>query len=161
MYLIVFFVIILISIGYVFTKKIFFHSFYTDKVLVSDFTINDEWQDLEFNKPLIVEKENQFISIVLEPPFEAEITKKGIKMPSGEITQPEIKLIDLYDREYNLALLSSRGGERGNNIANYGYKNGYKVFPFGSKFKKIKIRSDKEVDTKQILWSGYNATDLK
>jgi hypothetical protein len=157
MYFIIIAVIGLFLFGYLFTKFYLYSSLYTDKVLINNFAITSNWKEIEFQELIKVEKDNQFICISLEKPYEADVDQKGIKTPTGTIAKPEIKLIDEKNNEYILQFAGSRGGEMGNDIANYDYKN----LPDEVALKKMLIRSDQPIKTKQILWSGFNTKDLK
>ena len=145
-------------IGGFLIKKIFFHRLYKDVVLENNFLISSDLKEIETQNLIKIEKDNHFISIDLEPPFEADTPKKGIKTPSGEIINPEIKLVDENGIEYPLTYSGSRGGESGNEIANYKYNGN---LPIDKTYKKVLIRSNLPIKAKMILWSGYDARDLQ
>lgn len=137
-------------------KRVFFYNYLTEIVLVSDFVITSEWKEVGTADLLRVEKDNQYIALLLEPPFEDDMPARGIKTPEGTIVNPEIILVDEEGNEYPLSFGGSRYFE-GKNFVNYRYGRG---LPIGKKYSKVRIRSEIPLPVKQILWSGYNTKDL-
>lgn len=63
-----------------------------DGVVISDQTeIGAEWKEIRPSAPLIVEREQQFLAIEVEPPYSAW-ANLGITLPSGDVVNPEIKI---------------------------------------------------------------------
>lgn len=145
-------------LGGFFIKKFFSQTLYKDIVLEDDLLISSEWKEIDTQNLIKIEKDNHFVSILLEPSFEANTPKGGILIPSGEIVNPEIKLVDEDGNEYLLTYKGSRGKENGKEIANYGYKGS---LPIDKIYKKVLLRSDYPIKAKKILWSGYDAKDLR
>lgn len=137
-------------------KRIFYYNYYKDVVLAENIIISSDWKEIESIGRIKIEKDNQFISIVLEPPLEPDTGKGGIKTPNGQVLNPEIKLVDADGEEYSFTYY---GGRRTNDkvMANYKYKG---ILPLDKIYSKVRIRSDFPIKAKQILWSGYNTKDL-
>ena len=154
------FLLIVISIlflsGY-FVKKTFFHERLKETVLKDNFLISSEWNEVDTKNKVKIEKDNHYVSILLEPPYETFGIKGGIKTPNGEIVNPEIKLVDEQGKEYLLTNMGARrNGE--DEYANYGY---HTNLPADKVYKTVLIRCDFPIKAKQILWSGYDNKDLK
>ncbi|MCY7377573.1 MAG: hypothetical protein LH472_16570 [Pyrinomonadaceae bacterium] len=149
----------LIIIGLFVYINFFFGKYIKEIVLESDFLITSDGKEINIKNLVKIEKDINYISILLEPSDET-ITFNGgggIRIPSGEIVNPEIKLLDEDGKEYLLAYGGSR--HYGNNeYANYRYQ---VDLPVDKKYEKVLIRSDIPIKSQKIIWSGYNAKDLK
>lgn len=123
-------------------------------ILTEEFFINSDWQEI-FTKDLVkVDKDNHLISIHLELPYETPFGSKGIKVPSGEIINPEIVLIDEKNNKYEFV----RYGAGGTEISKYHYKG---CLPKDKIYRKILVRSDFPIKATSIMWSSYNLKDRK
>jgi hypothetical protein len=123
-------------------------------VLAENVLIGSDWIEIAPKKPLKAEWDRNYVGIVLEPPFMIPYGNSGIRIPNGKIVNPEILLFDEDGEEYRLEY-SGSGGEE---TSRYAYKDD---LPSNKSFKKILMRCDAPVKAEQILWSGYDAKDLK
>lgn len=159
--LLILLLIIAVASGY-FALKIFNQLFFDRKIVVlaEDFLITTEPKEVVSSK-LTVEKENQFVGLVLESNYEEDLPR-GIKMPNGEIVTPEIKLIDNKGKEYLLKFDSAvNPASDGSQIAQFSYLGGYNTLPIGKSFEKIVLKCEKPIKIKRIIWSGYDTNDMK
>jgi hypothetical protein len=132
---------------------------YFDTVLAENFVISSEEQEINLEKKVKAEKLQQFIRLVLEPPYEdgvdiwAKASEPGIVTPSGEKTNPEIRVIDENGKEYNMTY----SGQSGKQIVLYGNneESSEDHFSKGLTFKKLFIKSKLPIKVKYILWSNY------
>lgn len=147
----------IIFFGAFIINTLFFSKRIKEITLENSFLITEERQEIESQNRLKIEKDNHYISIMVEPPLEAFAVRNGIKTPEGEIANPEIYLIDEEGVEYLLTHSGSRRYE-GNEFANYAYESG---LPPKNKYTKIFLSSKIPVKAKKIIWSGYNSRDLK
>jgi hypothetical protein len=83
-----------------------------------------------------LEKDVKYVSIILEPPFEDDTLNGGIKTPEGSIINPEIRLIDVDGKEYELRFAGSRHFQN-NKYVNYKYDG---KLPNSKDFSKILIK---------------------
>lgn len=143
--------------GFCLVKRLFFHKYYRDLVLVDDFLITPEWKTLEATKTVAADKDINFISIGVALPFEAFSIRDGIKSPEGTIINPEIILVDMDGVEYDFARKAGARRYQGYDFANYKYDGD---LPRNKKFTKILLRSSVPIPTTRIQWSGYNIKDL-
>ncbi|MEO8649243.1 MAG: hypothetical protein ABI539_08770 [Acidobacteriota bacterium] len=116
--------------------------------------INTEWKEIDVRNLIKIDKDRHFIALYLDTPFEEPHGARGIKIPSGQVINPEIKLIDESGEEY----LFVHSGARGTDISNYSSE---KELPKKKVYQKLLIRSDFPIKTKEILWSGYDTKDLR
>ena len=142
--------------GIFFLKTLVFGNYIKEVVIKEDVLINSDWTEIN-TENLKVEKDNQFISLLLDPKFKADSTNQAIKLPDGRTVNPEIKLIDGNGKEYAFTYSGSRRSEN-NEYANYKFQGEF--FP-DQKFEKVKLRSSNPIETQKIIWSGYNTKDLK
>ena len=148
----------LILIGCFVYINFFFGKYLKETDLESNLLITSDWKEIDIKKLVKIEKDINYISILLEPPYKTFTSSGGggIKTPSGEVFNPEIKLLDEDGKEYLLAY----GGSRlfsNNEYANYRYQVN---LPVDKKYEKMLIRSDTPIKTQKIIWSSYNARDL-
>ena len=148
--------VIIISLGGLITKRVFFSHYIQDIVLTNNIVITSEWQEIGTPDLLRVEKDNQYISLLLEPPFEDDTPARGIKTPEGTIINPDIRLVDDEGKEYPLRFGGARGS-KAKNFVNYRYE---PALPADKTYTKVLIRSTYTIPLKQILWSGYDTKDL-
>lgn len=135
----------------------YFGKYIKEVVLGENILISSEWKNINSQKLIKADKEINYISILLEPPFEADTPKNGIKDADGKIINPEIKLIDENGKEYLLNYSGSRRYEN-SNYANYSCDEG---LPTGKIYEKVLFRSDFPIKAQKVIWSGYDVKDLK
>jgi hypothetical protein len=149
-------VFIILFAGGLTIKMVFFRQYIRNVVLIENVVIAPEWKEVGTPDLLKVEKDNQYISLLLESPFEDDTRAGGIKAPDGTIIKPEIRLVDDEGREYSLHYGGARRFEDGV-FVNYRYEAN---LPPDKHFAKVIIRSAASIPLRQILWSGYNTKDL-
>ena len=135
-------------------QKVHRRQLFHNTVLAENVLISPEWQQIDTRNLIKVNKDRHFIGVVLELPLETPYGSGGIKIPSGKIINPEIKLFDDSENEYNL----TRSGSGGTDTSRYEYEG---QLPLNKTYTKVLLRSDYPIMTKQILWSGFNNRDLK
>ena len=129
-------------------------------VLAKDIIITPEPIEIIGNNLLKVNKEEQFVAIVLESNYTS--WHHAIRNAEGEFINVEIKLIDEEGNEFPLHLESFRSPSINNDLVpEFGYLKGYNTLPMGKVFKKVVLRSDKTLKIKSVFWSGYNPEDRK
>lgn len=136
------------------TKMIPIKKLYHDTILVEDVLISDEQKEFEIENSVKIERDRQFIRINLDSAYENDYDIGGIRTPSGEVVNPEIKIIDNDGNEYSLIYFGSTGDK----TINYAYEG---KLPANKVFKKLLLKSNLPIKTKQILWSSYYFKDLK
>jgi hypothetical protein len=149
--------ILLILAGLFIYVNFFFGKYIKETVLEENSVISFDWKEIDTKNLAKIEKDKHYISILLEPPFEADTPEGGIKSPTGEIINPEIKLVDSEGNEYSLIYIGSRRYQNGE-YANYGY---LPSLPVDKIYKKVLVRSNKPIKVQKIIWSGYDIKDLK
>jgi hypothetical protein len=150
----------LIFIGLFVYINFFFGKYIKETVLESNFLITSDEKEIDIKNLVKIEKDINYISILLEPSYETITFSDGggIRIPTGEVVNPEIKLVDEDGKEYLLAYGGSRSSAPRNEYANYRYE---VDLPVDKKYEKVLIRSDIPIKTQKIIWTGYNARDLK
>lgn len=148
----------LILIGFFVYINFFFGKYLKETDLESNLLLTSDWKEIDIKNLVKIEKDINYISILLEPPYETFTPSRGggIKIPSGEVVNPEIKLLDEDGKEYLLTYGGSRRFSN-NEYANYRYQIN---LPVDKKYDKMLIRSDAPIKTQKIIWSSYNARDL-
>ena len=99
-----------------------------------------------------------FLSILLEPPFELPRGESEIRLPNGDMINPDIKMIDGDGNEYLLKYIGATYSTEGEWV-NYGYLNG-KFLPTDKTYVAFQMRSDSPIKTRRIAWKGYDSRDL-
>jgi len=147
-------VVLLTLASALFTWRIIFGP-YEQAVISGETEIGTQWKEIRPSVPLVVEKEKQFVAIEVEPPYSAW-KGLGISLPSGEVINPEIKLISTEGIEYDLKYFESTkdgGLLRNVEYAEYVHENG---FPKSTMIGKVLLRSKDPIRVKRIFWSGFN-----
>ena len=148
-------VLLMVLGGGLVTWKLFFSSPYNTVTTSGETEIGPHWREIHPSEPLSVEKEEQYVSLGVVPPYRAWACK-GITLPTGQLVMPEIKLIAADGQEYDLTYHGSRrGGSPFSDIeyADFEYTNG---LPRSIKIEKILLRSDAPLRVTKIVWLGYN-----
>ena len=126
---------------------------FRDTTVARDVEISNDWRLIDATGKLNVAGDHQFVSVTFDKPFVAPYGIDGIQSGSGDTFNPEIRLVDENQIEYELIY----EGKLGNQRTNYKIKVGTvdRV-----KFSQIKIRSSVPFNASKILWSHYFARDL-
>ena len=135
----------------------YFGKYIEEVVLQENVLISSEWKNINSQNLIKADKEINYISILLEQPFETDTSKSGIKNVDGKIINPEIKVIDKEGKEYLLNYGGSRHNENGD-YANYRYA---ATLPTGKIYEKVLVRSDFPISARKVIWNGYDVKDLK
>lgn len=133
------------------TKK---NKLYYDTVLEEDVLISTIPVEIQVLDKVKLEKDRNFLTIFLSPPFEVDRMEDGIKLPTGEIVNPEIFLID----ENGVKYLLTYNGSRGKMACKYEFQGG---LPKDTTYKKIVLKSEMSIQTEKIAWSGFDNKDRK
>ena len=148
---------IVILLGFsIFVKRVFFYNYLSQVVLADNFVVTPEWKNIGNSDLLRIEKENNYISVLLEPQFQVDIKERGIRTPEDSIINPEIKLVDNEGNEYQLVFGGGRSFEN-QNFINYNFG---VPLPVVKSYSNVLIRSNNQIRVKQILWTGYDSKDL-
>jgi hypothetical protein len=116
-------------------------------------TISDQWIDLRPRQPVKPDKDLQYVVLDLEPPYKDSPGLKkdlGILMPDGEVINPDIEVIDQYDKTYQLVYAGSTGAFP-NPDTKYALPNGDE-FPRDRLYKTVRIRSPRPIKVRAIYW---------
>ncbi|MBV6497482.1 MAG: hypothetical protein JFAIHJKO_02630 [Pyrinomonadaceae bacterium] len=146
--------IVLFVIGLLIYK---FYTYRTDTILVNDFVITDQWQEIEV-KHLVPPLSQDRNSIVIAVPasFETFDFRRGIVAPDGTVIEPEVEAIDT---DGNSHLFNRTAARRTSNYEMTVY-NPYPELQKGIQIERIRIRSNHEFRAPVILWSSYDIKDL-
>ena len=140
----------------IFVYRACFAGYYEETSLADEFLISKDWKEIESSGRIKIEKDKQFIEILLEPPDTAWSNGKS-EIRSGDRTiHPEIKLIDSEGTEY---LLKANAGRlyHDKEFVEFGFDG---KLPTDKTFSKLMLRSDEPLKVRGILWAGYNFRDL-
>lgn len=121
-------------------------------------TIGSEWVELRPKSPLKAEKDLQNIILELEPPLKYDLMKEGhgpdagqgILMPDGEVTNPEIEIVDEHGNTFNLVWSGARGWAGGGG-PKYSAPGPNKL-PRDREYKAVRLRSSKPIKCRAIYW---------
>ena len=123
-----------------------------DQTIGVDTTLTSEWTEITPEKPLKPERQQQEIVLYLAEPFFGDFEAKGVRGPDGSIVHPEVQLVDTNGRTYDLKYFGFRGHE----LIRFTLKDQLK----GKEFRTVRIRSEKPIRCKEILWSYLNWKDV-
>jgi len=125
---------------------------FLDRTIKGTITIGTEWTDITPSQPLKVERERQEIVLYLEKPFVGDFIARGIRLPDGSLTIPEIQLIDSDGNAHKLEY----SGFRGDELIRFALPEQSTI----KEYRGIRIRSDKPINCKEIIWSCFNLKDV-
>lgn len=134
--------------------------YYFDETdLADNLHLSSEWMTIPLDSLEIKRKEYYFLGIVVKEPYGGGLSDKGIRTPTGSIVNPQIRLIDDQNVSYDFILC--RSSSYGNNARIIGYCYKDKELPKDRIYRTLAIRSEEPVLAAKVLWSGYDADDLK
>lgn len=120
---------------------------FTDRTIKSNTTITAEWMQITLDKPLKPERDVQVIMLYLEEPYVGDFEAKAVRLPDGTLVQPEVQLLDTAGKTYALKY--------------YGFF-GRQLIMFtlpdqltGRDYSTVRIRSDKPIRSKEIIWRCF------
>ena len=90
--------------------------------------------------------------LYLEKPFVGDFIARGIRLPDGSLTIPEIQLIDSDGNAHKLEY----SGFRGDELIRFALPEQSTI----KEYRGIRIRSDKPINCKEIIWSCFNLKDV-
>lgn len=123
-----------------------------DQTIRRDATLTSEWTEITPEKPLKTERQQQEIVLYLAEPFSGDFEAKGVRLADGSIVHPEVQLVDTSGRTYDLKYYGFRGHE----LIRFTLKDQLK----GKEFRTVRIRSEKPIHCKEIIWSYFNWGDV-
>ena len=110
-------------------------------------TVTSEWMQITLDKPLKPERDVQVIMLYLEEPYVGDFEAKAVRLPDGTLVQPEVQLLDTAGKTYTLKY--------------YGFF-GRKLIMFtlpdelmGRDYSTVRLRSDKPIRCKEIIWRCF------
>ena len=117
--------------------------------------IDSNWKDVGSRELLPIEKDNYGVALSLQPGYEVDPVR-GIKSPGeGPIVVPEVLLVGQDGREYKLSFGGARR-YRDEIFANFKFDGTLPKTGFSG----VRLRSEKPLPLKRVVWSGYNTRDL-
>jgi hypothetical protein len=126
--------------------------------------LTDQWTLLQPTPSLKTDKDSEKVVIELDSPYKNDFYKEGkgpsagngILMPDGEVTNPEIEVIDQYGNVFKLVY----AGARRTFWPAYDlpYPN---EWPRDREYKAVRIRSPRRIKCKAIYWFSESSKDLK
>ena len=126
---------------------------FDDREIKGPITLSSEWIEITPDKPLKPEREYQQIVLSLSEPFLGDFEAKGVRLLDGSIITPQVQLVDQNGDTFDLKY----GGFRGRmNI----YYSNFDQLPKDREYRTVRIRSEKPINCKRILWSCYYQRDL-
>ncbi|SRR6266478_3794943 len=123
-----------------------------DQTIRHDVTLASEWTEITPEKPLKPERQQQEIVLYLAEPFSGDFEAKGVRLPDGSIVHPEIQLVDASGRIYDLKYYGFRGHE----LIRFTLKDQLN----GKEFRTVRIRSEKPIHCKEVIWSYFDWKDV-
>jgi hypothetical protein len=125
-------------------------------------TIGNEWVEFAPKQLLKADKDLQWVLLDLAPPFEDNSragpgpgAEGGIRMPDGEVINPEIEVIDQYGNSFKLNWGGTRHGWPAYDLP-YPQK-----LPRDREYKTVRIRSPRPIKFKAIYWFCDSVKDWK
>jgi len=125
--------------------------------------LGPEWIELREHSPLKADKDLQWVQLELDSPFQDDIYNegrgpdkgKGILLPNGEVTNPEIELVDERGTVYKLVYHGSRSG-----APVYGVSDA-RSLPRDHQYTVVRIRSSTPIKCKAVYWFSESSKDWK
>ena len=135
---------------------------YEGIIINGETEIGPTWKEFRPSNLLVVEKDDQRISLKVEPPYYA-MRNPGITEPSGKVINPEIKIFATNGKEYDLAFLGATqvGNIISPNVDEYVEYGPSIRLRKGVKIERVQLRSDTPIRVSKILWNGVNEGDRK
>lgn len=126
---------------------------FIDRTIKGPTTLNSEWLEIAVSPPLRPERDEHDIVLYLEEPFGRDLQAKGVRLPDGSVITPEIQVIDLEGKAYDLRFVGMRGPQ----LIRFTLRGQLD----GRQYAKVRIRSEKPIRCKEIFWSNWNWKDIQ
>ncbi|HZS46231.1 MAG TPA: hypothetical protein VFC63_14240 [Blastocatellia bacterium] len=121
---------------------------YIDQNVAGLTKISPEWIEITPDKPFELIGDVQAVSLHLAEPFLVpEKFLKGVQMPNGLTTIPEVEIVDADGVSLPLKVSEARGYK----MIVYGWLNNRN--PKG--YRSIRIRAKREIQLDAVYWTGY------
>jgi len=126
---------------------------FLDRTIKGPTTLTPEWTEIVVTPPLQPERDEHDIVLYLEEPFGRDLQAKGVRLPDGSVITPDIQLIDSDGKTYDLTYV----GHRGPQLVRFTLRGRLD----NREYQKVRIRSEKPVKCKEIIWSNWNWKDIQ
>ena len=125
---------------------------FIDRTIKDKTTLTPEWMQITLDKPLKPERDVQVIMLYLEEPYVGDFEAKAVRLPDGTLVQPEVQLLDTAGKTYALKY--------------YGFF-GRQLILFtlsdqlmGRDYSTVRVRSDKPIRCKEIVWRCFYRREI-
>jgi hypothetical protein len=125
---------------------------FIDRTIKGETTLTPEWMQINLDKPLKPERDVQVIMLYLEEPYIGDFEAKAVRLPDGTLVQPEVQLLDTAGKTYALKY--------------YGFF-GRQLILFtlsdqlmGREYSTVRVRSDKPIRCKEIVWRCFYRREI-
>lgn len=131
-----------------------------DKEIYGKVTLTEQWLEINLKEPLKPEREISEVVIWFADGanYCAVLQEGKLKLPDGSLVFPEGQIVAQNGTIYELrdAGLSDTG------VALGGYISGKRLsLPKDNIYTKVRLRSSKPLECRQIVWRNYNPWDSK
>lgn len=133
---------------------------YVDREISGPLVLSDQWLEIEFKEPLYPERPANEISIVFAEEYAERVAGFGLILPDGQLLSPEIQLVDVNGKIFELNLVTSLGPR--------GFSRGMgdpitwkESLPRSRQYRAVRIRSEKTVQVLRVFWRSYDPSDFK
>ena len=128
-----------------------------DRKIAGPVLISTEWMEIAPQEPLKPERELHEVIIWLPNPYSTD-RKSEQKNPTDLSAIPEVQLVDQNGNVLNLKVSSRDHTSIGFSFRDESHR---EVLPKDRVYRAIRLRSDKPIEVKSIVWRCYNPWDHK
>lgn len=138
---------------------------YLDRDVSGARVITPQWTEIDIINPLKVERQIQNIVIEVDPTIKSSLpASMGLLLPDGKVVVPQIQLVDLDGKVYDLSLTHQSGPLSFESPSKAPWPTGFSTtqpLPRDKVFKAVRIRSDLTFRCARIYWRCYDPWDVK
>jgi hypothetical protein len=125
---------------------------FLDRNIKGETTLTPEWTEITLETPLKPERDVQAVMLYLEEPYAADLEVNGVRLPSGELVEPEVQLIDKAGNTYKLKYY----GLFGRQLVIFTLRDQL----VGREYTTVRVRSEKPIRCREIFWRCYYTRDI-
>lgn len=125
---------------------------FLNRTIKGETTLTPEWTEITVETPLKPERDVQAVLLYLEDPYIGEFEGKGVRLPDGSLVKPEVQLVDVVGNTYTLKYY----GFFGRKLIIYTLRDQLA----GRDYRAVRVRSDKPIRCKEIIWRCYYTRDI-
>jgi hypothetical protein len=120
---------------------------FLNRTIKGNTTLTPEWIEITLDKPLKPSRDIQVVMLYLDEPYVGDFESNAVRLPDGTLVQPEVQFVDTAGKTYPLKPY----GFFGRKLIMFTLKDQL----MGRDYRAVRVRSDKPIQCKEIIWRCF------